>query len=126
VGELVAEVISELLEFQFKGLYLVVETVSGLLHVVHRQLGGMDLVDEHDPLPPAVSSMRGPVPRNAFSAPLTDRRAVAFASICQADLEAVSTAFGGDVTNVLLAACTLSLRAWLQRYDTVPDRAFSR
>ena len=65
--------------------------------------------------------MRGPVPRNAFSAPLTDRRAVAFASICQADLEAVSTAFGGDVTNVLLAACTLSLRAWLQRYDTVPD-----
>jgi diacylglycerol O-acyltransferase len=65
--------------------------------------------------------MRGPVPRNAFSAPLTDRRAVAFASIWQADLEAVSTAFGGDVTNVLLAACTLSLRAWLQRYDTVPD-----
>ncbi len=121
VGELVAEVISELLEFQFKGVYLVAETVSGLLHVVRRQLGGMNLVDERDSVPPAVSSMRGPVPRNAFSAPLTDRRAVAFASICQADLEAVSTAFGGDVTNVLLAACTLSLRAWLQRYDTVPD-----
>src|ERR1700733_8031384 len=121
VGELVAEVISELLEFQFKGLYLVVETVSDLLQVVHRQMGGMDLVDEHDPLPPAVSSMRGPVPHNAFSAPLTDRRAVAFASIRQADLEAVSTAFGGEVTNVLLAACTLSMRAWLQRYDAVPD-----
>jgi len=121
VGELVAEVISELLEFQFKGVYLVAETVSGLLHVVRRQLGGMHLVDERDSLPPAVSSMRGPVPRNAFSAPLTDRRAVAFASIWQADLEAVSTAFGGDATNVLLAACTLSLRAWLQRYDAVPD-----
>jgi len=122
VGELVAEVISELLEFQFKGLYLVAETVSGLLHVLGRQLGGMNLVDERDSVPPPeVSSMRGPVPRNAFSAPLTDRRAVAFASICQADLEAVSTAFGGDVKNVLLAACTLSLRAWLQRYDTVPD-----
>jgi diacylglycerol O-acyltransferase / wax synthase len=121
VGELVAEVISELLEFHFKGLYLVAETVSGLLHVVGRQLGGMHLVDEPDSVPPAVSSMRGPVPRNAFSAPLTDRRAVAFASIRQADLEAVSTAFGGEVTNVLLAACTLSMRAWLQRYDAVPD-----
>ena len=121
VGELVAEVISELLEFQFKGVYLVAETVSGLLHVVGRQLGGMHLVDERDSVPPAVSSMRGPVPRNAFSAPLTDRRAVAFASIWHADLEEVSTAFGGDATNVLLAACTLSMRAWLQRYDTVPD-----
>jgi diacylglycerol O-acyltransferase len=120
VGELVAEVISELLEFQFKGVYLVAETVSGLLHVVGRQLG-MNLVDERDSVPPAVSSMRGPVPRNAFSAPLTDRRAVAFASICLDDLEAVSTAFGGDARNVLLAACTLSMRAWLQRYDAVPD-----
>ena len=121
LGELVAEVISELLEFQFKGVYLVAETVSGLLQVVGRQLGGMNLVDERDSVPPAVSSMRGPVPRNAFSAALTDRRAVAFASICLADLEAVSTAFGGDARNVLLAACTLSMRAWLQRYDAVPD-----
>jgi diacylglycerol O-acyltransferase / wax synthase len=121
VGELVAEVISELLEFQFKGVYLVAETVAGLLHVARRQLGGMNLVDERDSLPPAVSSMSGPLPRNAFSAPLTDRRAVAFASIWQADLEAVSTAFGGDATNVLLAACTLSMRAWLQRYDALPD-----
>ena len=121
VGELAAEVISELLEFQFKGIYLVAETVSGLLHVVRRQLGGMNLVDDRDSVPPAVSSMRGPVPHNAFSAPLTDRRAVAFASISQADLEAVSTAFGGDARNVLLAACTLSMRAWLQRYDAVPD-----
>ena len=121
LGELVAEVISELLEFQFKGVYLVAETVNGLLRAVRGQLGGMHLVDERNSVPPAVSSMRGPVPHNAFSAPLTDRRAVAFASIWQADLETVCTAFGGDVTNVLLAACTLSLRAWLQRHDTVPD-----
>jgi WS/DGAT/MGAT family acyltransferase len=120
VGDLVAEVISELLEFQFKGLYLVAETVGGLLRVMRRQLGGVQFFGEGDPVPPAVSSMRGPVPRNAFSAPLTDRRAVAFASIWQADLETVSIAFGGDVTNVLLAACTLSLRAWLQLHDTVP------
>lgn len=115
VGELVAEVISELLAFQFKGLYLVAETVAGLLRVVSGRL-----VDAGDSAPPEVSSMRGPLPRNAFTAPLTGRRAVAFASLWQADLEMVSTAFGGDVTNVLLAACTLSLRAWLQRHDTVP------
>ena len=120
VGELVAEVVNELLEFQFKGLSLVAETIGGLLRAVRGQLGAVQLFGEGDSVPPGMSSMRGPVPRNAFSAPLTDRRAVAFASIWQADLEMVSTAFGGDVTNVLLAACTLSLRAWLQRHDTVP------
>jgi diacylglycerol O-acyltransferase len=65
--------------------------------------------------------MHGPLPLNAFTAPLTKRRAVAFASVWQADLDTVSTAFGGDVTNVLLAAYTLSLRGWLQRHGTVPD-----
>src|SRR6202000_1483540 len=80
-GELAAEVISELLEFQFKGLYLVAETVSGLLHVVRRQLGWTNPVDDGSWEPQALPSMRGPVPRNAFSAPLPDRRAVAFTSL---------------------------------------------
>ena len=65
--------------------------------------------------------MSGPVPHTAFNAPLTERRAVAFASIPLAQLKSVSNAFGGSITNVFLAACTLSLRAWLQRHDTVPD-----
>jgi WS/DGAT C-terminal domain len=56
-----------------------------------------------------------------FNAPLTKRRTVAFASIPLADAKAVSNAFGGSITNVVLAACTLSLRAWLQRHDKVPD-----
>lgn len=120
IGELAAEVITELLEFQFKGLFLVAETVTGLLRAVRGRLGGMHVAAEHDSVPATVSSMRGPLPRNAFTAPLTERRAVAFASVCQADLEAVSNAFGGDVTNVLLAACTLSLRSWLERHDAVP------
>ena len=34
---------------------------------------------------------------------------------------AMYMAFGGNITNVFLAACTLSLRAWLQRHDTVPE-----
>ncbi|MGB7162574.1 MAG: wax ester/triacylglycerol synthase domain-containing protein [Mycobacterium sp.] len=121
VGELVTNLVSELLEYQFKGLWLVAETVNGLLRAVREQVGGFSVDSERNPVPPAVSSMSGPLPHNAFNAPLTDRRAVAFASIRQADLETVSNAFGGDVTNVLVAAATLSLRAWLQRHGTVPD-----
>ncbi len=121
VGELAAEVIAEIIELQFKGLFLVAETITGLLRSAWGQLGGIYLGGEHDSASTAASSTPGPLPPNAFTAPLTERRAVAFASVWQADLETVSTAFGGDVSNVLLTACTLSLRAWLQRHGTVPD-----
>ena len=59
--------------------------------------------------------MSGLVPHTVFDAPLTRRRAVAFASIQLADLQTVNKAFGGSITNVFLTACTLSLRAWLQQ-----------
>jgi diacylglycerol O-acyltransferase len=121
VGEIVAGVVAELVELQFKGLWLAMETVAGMLGVLRRQLSGNHVVGELDSMPPAVSSMSGPLPHNVFNAPLTERRAVAFASVRRADLEMVSNAFGGDVTNVLVAACTLSLRAWLQRHGSVPD-----
>jgi diacylglycerol O-acyltransferase / wax synthase len=118
VGELVTDVMTELLEHQIRILWLIAETVTGVLGAVRGQLLG---TSEPDPMPPPVSSMSGPLPRNAFNAPLTKRRAVAFVSIPLADLEMISKAFGGNITNVFLAACTLSLRAWLQRHDTVPD-----
>ena len=41
---------------------------------------------------------------------------MAIASIPLADVKTISDAFGGNTANVLFAACTLSLRAWLQRY----------
>jgi diacylglycerol O-acyltransferase / wax synthase len=112
------DVMTQLIEYQIRSLWLIAETVAGVLGAVGGQLRG---TSAPDPMPPPVSSMSGPLPRNAFNAPLTKRRAVAFVSIPLADLEAVSNAFGGDITNVFLAACTLSLRAWLQRHDTVPD-----
>ncbi len=118
VAELVTEVMTELLEYQMKGIALIAETVTGVLRAARGQLRG---TSEPDPTPPAVSSMSGPLPRNAFNVALTKRRAVAFGSIPLADLETVSNAFGGNITNVFLAACTLSLRAWLQRHDSVPD-----
>jgi diacylglycerol O-acyltransferase len=109
---------TELFENYVKGVWFVAEAVTGVLRAVRGRLSG---TSEPDPMPAAVSATSGPVPASVFHAPLTERRAVAFVSIPLADLAAVSRAFGGTVTNVFLAACTLSVRAWLERYDTVPD-----
>ncbi|OBF64865.1 diacylglycerol O-acyltransferase [Mycobacterium sp. 852002-51971_SCH5477799-a] len=114
-GDLVTDVLTEIVENQVAALWFVAETASDVLQAVsgrlHRARSGA----------PAASSMSGPVPHTVFNAPLTKRRAVAFASIPWADVKAVSTAFGGSITNVVLAACTLSLRGWLQRHAKVPD-----
>ena len=118
VGELVTDMVTEIVENQITGVWLIADAVSAVLQAVRDGLGGRG---GRDPMAPAASSMSGPVPHTVFNAPLTKRRAVAFASIPLADAKAVSDAFGGSITNVVLAACTLSLRAWLQRHDEVPD-----
>jgi len=118
VGELVIDVVSEIVENQVTGVWLIAETVSGVLRAVRGRLLG---TGGRAAMAAAASSMSGPVPYTVFNAPLTKRRAVAFASIRLADVKTVSNAFGGSITNVVLAACTLSLRAWLQRHDKVPD-----
>jgi diacylglycerol O-acyltransferase / wax synthase len=114
LGELVTDVVTEILQNQVTGVWLVGRALLGL----HRRLRR---TEEADPVTPAVSSMRGPVPHTTFNAPLTRRRAVAFASIPLTDMEMISNAFGGSTANVFLAACTLSLRAWLQHYSSVPQ-----
>jgi diacylglycerol O-acyltransferase / wax synthase len=118
LGELVTDTLSEMVENQVTGVWLVAEAVTGALLAVRRRLRA---ADEPTVDPDAVSSMGGPVPYTVFNAPLTKRRAMAFASIPLADVTTVSNAFGGSTANVFLAACTLSLRAWLQAYDMVPD-----
>ncbi len=118
VGELVTDVVTEIVENHVTGMWLIAETVSGLLQAVSARLFRTRV---RGPMTPAASSISGPVPYTVFNAPLTKRRAVAFASIPLADVQTVSDAFGGSITNVVLAACTLSLRAWLQRHDKVPD-----
>ncbi|WP_407689191.1 wax ester/triacylglycerol synthase domain-containing protein [Mycobacterium sp. HUMS_1102779] len=117
-GDLITDAMTEIVENQVVGMWLIAETVSRVLQAVsgrllRRRVG--------DPETPVTSSMSGPVPHTVFNAPLTERRAVAFASISMTDVKTVSNAFGGSITNVVLAACTLSLRAWLQRHDKVPD-----
>lgn len=117
VGELVTDVIAEIVENQVTGAWLIAQTVSGLLQTLLVRLRGTGVTE---PVAPA-SSISKSEPQTAFNAPLTGRRAVAFASIPLADVKAVSDAFGGSLTNVVVAACTLSLRAWLQQHDRVPD-----
>ncbi len=118
VGELVADMVTEIVENQVTGVWLIAETVSNMLHTLHFRLFGAR--GPGQTIPPE-SPMSGPVPHTVFNARLTKRRAVAFASLQLADVKTVSDAFGGSMTNVVLAACTLSLHAWLQRHDKVPD-----
>jgi diacylglycerol O-acyltransferase len=118
LGELVTDVVTEIVENQVTSVWVIAEAVTGVLQAVRRRLRGADVDDAN---PPAASSMGGPVPHTVFNAPLTRRRAMAFASIPLTDVKTVSNAFGGSTANVFLAACTLSLRAWLQRHDIVPD-----
>ena len=115
VAGLMTDLVTEIVENHITGMWLIAETVSGVLQAVRGRLFGTDEAG------PAASSISGPVPHTVFNEPLTKRRAVAFASISLEDAKAVSNAFGGSITNVVLAACTLSLRAWLERYDQVPN-----
>jgi diacylglycerol O-acyltransferase / wax synthase len=119
LGELVTDTVTELIENQVTGAWLLAEAVTGVLRTArNRLLSGRGAPE---PMSSAASSMSGPVPHTAFNAPLTPRRAVAFASIPLTALKTVNNAFGGSITNVFLAACTMSLRTWLQHHDTVPD-----
>lgn len=120
-GELVLDALTELFENQVTGMWLAAATASGALQAVRGRLFG----SKRDSAASVDSSTNRPSPQTVFNAPLTERRAVAFASLSLADARAVSTAFGGSVTNVVLAACTLSLRAWMQRYDRVPRNPLS-
>lgn len=116
VGELVIDMVTEIVENQVKGVGLIAATMLSALQSVRGRLLG----PSEDRSIPAAPPPTRPTPQTAFNAPLTKRRAVAFTSLSLADVRAVSNAFGGSATNVILAACTLSLRAWLHRYDRLP------
>ena len=118
LGELTTDAMTELVENQAAGMWLMTEAVAGVLQTLRRRLRGTNEVDS---IGPAASSARNSFLQNMFNAPMTRRRKVAFASVPLTDIQAVSTAFGSNTANVFLAACTLSLRHWLQHYDAVPD-----
>jgi diacylglycerol O-acyltransferase len=118
--ELVSDTLSEMVENQITGAWMLTDALTGALLAARRTLrdAAEPTVDTH-----TAPSLSGPVPVTVFDAPLTKRRSMAFVSVPTADVKAISDAFGGTTANVLLAACTLSLRAWLQRHDVVPSEA---
>jgi diacylglycerol O-acyltransferase len=114
LAELVADTVSEMIENQITGAWVVAEATTTRLLAMRRWLSNANEA------PAAPSSMSEAVPKLAFNAPLTRRRSTAFASIRQADATTISDAFGGSTANVVLAVCTLALRSWLLRYDALP------
>lgn len=122
VSELVADTVREVVHNQVTGALLAASAAPKALRAALRVLHGTVVPDQ---LPRTPSSMRGPVPRTPFNKALTARRATAFTSIPLDQIRVVTRAFGGSVNNVVLAACTLSLRAWLGRHDRVPAHPLS-
>src|SRR5262249_6771023 len=57
-----------------------------------------------------------------FSGELTPHRSVAFARTSLDDFKVVKKALGTTVNDVVLAACTESLRRYLIDHDDLPDR----
>ena len=60
-------------------------------------------------------------PRTPFTGAVTPRRSVAFGRAPLADVKAVGRAMGATVNDVLLAATTSSVRAYLAQRDAVPE-----
>jgi diacylglycerol O-acyltransferase / wax synthase len=117
LGELVGDLVTEIVETQVTATWVAAGAAIGALQAFRRRPRSTGRPGR---AAQAVTSTTGRVPRTVFNAPSTPRRALAFASIPLADVQTVSKAFGGSTVNVLLAACTLSLRAYLEHSGSLP------
>lgn len=61
-------------------------------------------------------------PKVPFNGAITPHRAVAFGRASLEDMKVIKRAFGTTVNDVVLAACTMSLRHWLIAHDALPDK----
>jgi WS/DGAT/MGAT family acyltransferase len=61
-------------------------------------------------------------PRTSFNQALTAKRVVAFGQASLDDIKHIKATFGTTVNDVVLAACTLTLRRYLLGRDELPDR----
>lgn len=117
LAELVTDAVFEMIENQITGAWVAAEAVTSGLLAVRRRLSNA----EEAPVGAAAQPSMSAAPKLMFNAPLSRRRSTAFASIRLADAKVISDAFGGSTANVVLTACTLALRSWLLRYDSVPQ-----
>jgi diacylglycerol O-acyltransferase / wax synthase len=61
-------------------------------------------------------------PTTPFNRAITARRAVAYTRVPLDDVKRVRRAFDATVNDVVLAACTMSLRRWLAAHGGLPNR----
>jgi diacylglycerol O-acyltransferase len=61
-------------------------------------------------------------PPTPFNRALTANRSVSLVDVPFEDVNAIKRAFGTKVNDVVLAACTASLRTWLSSHGDLPDR----
>ena len=61
-------------------------------------------------------------PQTPFNGAITGHRAVAFGRCSLDDMKLIKNTYGTTVNDVVLAACTMSLRKWLIDHDALPDR----
>lgn len=62
-------------------------------------------------------------PRTPFNGSVTPHRSVAYGSASLEDMKHIKRTFGATVNDVVLAACTMSLRHWLIDHDALPDKS---
>jgi WS/DGAT/MGAT family acyltransferase len=75
---------------------------------------GVD-VDRPPALPPTMA------PRTPFNATVTAHRRFAFTTVALDDAKRIRRAFGCTLNDVVLAACSGTLRRWLAEHDALPD-----
>ena len=70
---------------------------------------------------PSAPALPLTAPRTRFNGAISSRRTVAYGETQLADLKFIKRAFGTTVNDVVLAACSLSLRSYLQAHGDLPD-----
>jgi WS/DGAT/MGAT family acyltransferase len=70
--------------------------------------------------PPAALPLTAP--RTQFTGAITPHRSVAFGKATLDDFKFIKTTFGTTVNDVVLAACTGSVRRWLETHGGIPDK----
>jgi diacylglycerol O-acyltransferase len=89
-------------------------TVGSVVDIVAQQRAKPD---DDAPSP----AMPFQAPRVRWSGAITPHRVVAFGKAALDDMRAVKSTFGTTVNDVVLAACTITLRRYLAAHDDLPD-----
>ncbi|MBA2280507.1 MAG: wax ester/triacylglycerol synthase family O-acyltransferase [Acidimicrobiia bacterium] len=90
-------------------------TVKSVADVVQQRSGPTD-PDKPTPAMPFTA------PRVRWSGAITPHRVVAFGKATLDDMRLVKSTFGTTVNDVVLAACTMTLRRYLAAHDDLPDQ----